>query len=124
MTIEEIIKGLRCCAKNDLDACKECPAMYDKCDQLYTKAADLLSAQQAGRLVVLPCKPGDTVYRLCGPKGRKHVGERLVTGVSLCGNNSWLILSTTEDWLGKTVFLSRQEAEAALEAQKGGDGHE
>lgn len=62
----------------------------------------------------LPCKPGDTVYRLCGQRGHKYVAERKVTSVALCGDQSWQILTTAHDWLGHTVFLMREEAEAKL----------
>lgn len=69
--------------------------------------------------VVLPCKPGDHVFRLCGTKRSRYVGERIVGAVTLCGNGSWTILSSTHDTLGKTVFLTRAEAEAALAKMKG-----
>ena len=62
----------------------------------------------------LPCKPGDTVYRLCGQRGRKYVAERKVVSVALCGEQSWQILTTAHDWLGHNVFLTREEAEAKL----------
>ncbi len=65
-------------------------------------------ADKAGRLVVLPCKVGDTVYIL----------RRTFDGADVVGE--------TELWwddipqLGKTVFLTREEAEKALEAMKDG----
>ena len=62
----------------------------------------------------LPCKPGDTVYRLCGQRGCKYVAERKVVSVALCGEQSWQILTTVHDWLGHNVFLTREEAEAKL----------
>ncbi len=86
----------------------------------FKRIVELMEAEKDGRLVELPCKIGDTVYRLCDPKSHKYVGERIVASVSLCGNNSWQIMTTTEDWLGKTVFLTREEAEAALKG-RGGD---
>ena len=82
---------------------------------------DILQAEQAGRLVVLPCKVGDHVWA----DGR----EAIVV---------WFFGYKTERYLhaqffdnaehtdipfyeiGKTVFLTREEAEAAL-AQKGGE---
>lgn len=71
--------------------------------------------------VVLPCKPGDHVFRLCGTKKSRYVGERIVSAATLCGNGSWTILSSTHDTLGKTVFLTRAEAEAALAKMDGGE---
>lgn len=66
------------------------------------------------RFVELPCKVGDHVFRLCGTKKTRYVAERIVSSVTLCGNGSWSILSTAYDALGKTVFLTREEAEAEL----------
>ena len=78
-------------------------------------AFEALGAQTALAEPVIPCKPGDTVYRLCGQKGHKYVAARVVISVTLCGGGqSWGILTTTHDWLGKTVFLTREEAEDAL----------
>ena len=75
--------------------------------------AALKEAEDDGRLVVLPCKRGDTVYRLCGPKGIKRIVERPVSSVEFNGSVT-IIHSTADDILGKTVFLTRAEAEKAL----------
>ena len=72
----------------------------------YTRLRELAEADKDGRLVVLPCKVGDTVYIL----------RRTFDGADVVGE--------TELWwddipqLGKTVFLTREEAEKALEAMK------
>lgn len=75
---------------------------------------EAIDTAQAALREQLPCKPGDTVYRLCGQRGHKYVAERKVISVSLCGNQSWQILTTAHDWLGHNVFLTREEAEAKL----------
>ena len=75
--------------------------------------AALKEAKDDGRLVTLPCKRGDTAYRLCGPKGRRRIVERPVTSVEFNGPVT-IIHSTADDVLGKTVFLTRDEAEKAL----------
>jgi hypothetical protein len=72
--------------------------------------------------VELPCRPRDHVFRLCGTKKNRYVGERIVSAVTLCGNGSWTIHSTAADALDKTVFLTREEAEKAL-AKMDGDGN-
>ena len=83
---------------------------------------DLLQAEQDGLLVVLPCKAGSLIY-----VGRRpaiitrffgYVRERYFHAV-FCDENKGIDIPFEE--LGKTVFLTREEAEAAL-AQKGGDG--
>ena len=80
---------------------------------------DLLHAEQDGRLVVLPCKVGDHVWI----DGRDAIvteffgyrSERYFHAVIL-GRNKHIDIPFTE--IGKTVFLNREEAEAAL---KGGE---
>ena len=81
---------------------------------------DLLQAEQDGRLVVLPCKAGNLIY-----VGRRpaiitqffgYVRERYFHAV-FCDKNEGIDIPFEE--LGKTVFLTREEAEAAL---KGGEG--
>lgn len=70
---------------------------------------ELLEADREGRVAVLPCKVGDTVYTLLR---------------TFCGAD---VVGETELWwtdipqLGKTVFLTREEAEKALEAMKDGN---
>ena len=81
---------------------------------------DLLQAENDGRLVVLPCKAGSLIY-----VGRRpaiitrffgYVRERYFHAV-FCDENKGIDIPFEE--LGKTVFLTREEAEAAL---KGGEG--
>ena len=78
----------------------------------------LVKARDEGRQVKLPCKRGDKVWRICGPKGRKFVAERTVLSVTIYEPGQFEIFTNCSDWLGETVFLTRAEAEAAL----GGSG--
>lgn len=80
---------------------------------------EICAAERDGRLVVLPCKRGDTVWRICGPKGRKFVADRQVLSITMYDTGEFGLFTTTFDWLGETVFLTREEAEAALDKQKG-----
>ena len=66
---------------------------------------ELSEADKDGRLVVLPCKVGDTVYIL----------RRTFDGADVVGETE--LWWTDIPQLGKTVFLTREEAEAALEAK-------
>ena len=80
---------------------------------------DLLQAEQDGRLVVLPCKVGDTVWRIIRD-GEPHItrdevrdmyfADDMTPCVELVGGR----VTFTEKF-GKTVFLSRAEAERALQ---------
>ena len=69
---------------------------------------ELTEADKDGRVVVLPCKVGDTVYTLL----RTFDGADVVGEAEL-----WF---TDIPQLGKTVFLTREEAEKALETMKDG----
>ena len=81
---------------------------------------DLLKAENEGRLAVLPCKVGDHVLA----DGREAIvvwffgykTERYLHAQFL-DNAEYTDIPFYE--IGKTVFLTREEAEAAL---KGGDG--
>ena len=83
---------------------------------------DLLQAEQDGRLVVLPCKVGDHVWA----DGREAIvvwffgykTERYLHAQFL-DNAEYTDIPFYE--IGRTVFLTREEAEATL-ALKGGDG--
>jgi len=77
-------------------------------------------ADKAGRLVVRPCKVGDTLFRV-------FAGEILEHKVSnmryLAIQGRWDIDTTpfcsyVESSIGKTIFLTREEAKAALEEMK------
>lgn len=91
---------------------------------------ELAEADKDGRLVVLPCKVGDTVW-ITGSVRRLY-SEKVRT--FFCGDPSYnrgvadngvkMIRTTGCDIpiheFSKTVFLTREEAEKALEAKKDG----
>ena len=72
---------------------------------------DLIKAEQDGRLVALPCKVGDTVYQI----DAERVYESEVKWIIFDCND----IAFDERAIGVSIFLTREEAEAAL---KGGDG--
>ena len=83
----------------------------------------LLAADKDGRVVVLPCKVGDTVWRIVRD-GEPHItrdevrdmyfADDMTPCVELVGGR----VTFTEKF-GKTVFLSREEAEKALQEMEG-----
>lgn len=85
---------------------REAGKVLSSCDISFGRLAELLTADSAGRLVVLPCKVGDTVYIL----------RRTFDGADVVGETE--LWWTDIPQLGKTVFLTREEAEKALEATK------
>ena len=77
----------------------------------FDRLLELADADRAGQLVMLPCKVGDTVYQI----DAERVYESEV---------KWIIfdcddIAFDERAIGGSIFLTREEAEAAL---KGGEG--
>ena len=76
---------------------------------------ELAEADKDGRVVVLPCKVGDTVYLIVTKRAKVYMPEfSFVKKSRLTFLNMERILQD----FGKTAFLAREEAEAALEAMK------
>lgn len=85
---------------------------------------ELAEADKGGRLEVLPCKVGDTVYEVTS---RKTISEYRVKAIRVelfCIFIEWDIVAgfvdksifgVPVDEIGKTVFLTREGAEKALE---------
>lgn len=93
---------------------------------LLNRIRDLAEADKDGRLVVLPCKVGQRVFALLDTD--KHISECEVKQIGM-GNKIGFIglepigargreYGVALNGFGKTVFLTREEAEKALEAKK------
>ena len=101
---------------------REAGKVLSSCDISFGRLAELLTADKGGRLVVLPCKPGDTVYSIFGAEViEKTVGRVIINGYTT--PRIWVDLdcsflsSVTKRWdlgIGKDFFLTREEAEKAL----------
>ena len=86
----------------------------------YTRLRELAEADKDGRVVVLPCKVGDTLFRVFAGEILEHK-VRNMRYLAIQGR--WDIDTTpfcsyVESSIGKTIFLTRDEAEKALEAMK------
>ncbi len=115
--------------------------------KMYRKLAAYEDAEEQGTLLRLPCRVGETVYRICPKCNDKHNGscsgcawENSATahGCQVYGNVgtktlmgcqivpykvSWEYLPSLMEDLGKTVFLTRKEAEQKLEEIQKGEGN-
>ena len=97
-----------------------------------SRLRELAEADKDGHVVVLPCKVGDTVYmierifdidngicdEICARKVIGHGGNNLnqlwlVGSGGIC--NAYIFVSE----FGKTVFLTREEAERAIQEMEG-----
>ena len=88
-----------------------------------SRLREIAEAEKDGRCVVLPCKVGDIVWRIVRD-GEPHItrdevrdmyfADDMTPCVELVGGR----VTFTEKF-GKTVFLSREEAEKALRGMEG-----
>ena len=98
----------------------------------FDRLRELAEDDKGGRVVVLPCQVGDTVYtiehifdidngvcdEICARKVIGHGGNNLnqlwlVGSGGIC--NAYIFVSE----FGKTVFLTREEAERAIQEMEG-----
>jgi len=96
-----------------------------KASEALDRFRQLVKADRDGRLVMPPCKAGDTVYEVTS---RKTISEYRVKAIRVelfCTFIEWDIVAgfvdksifgVPVDEIGKTVFLTSEEAKAALEA--------
>ena len=122
------------CKDNIIDEMKT--AYDEKCVPYMVEATgseaihiiELLQAEAENRLVKLPCAVGDTVYwvtKSCDENGKEKsaIHEGTIISFSLQNDGLWfycryrygLTFGHKIEYFGKTVFLSREEAEKTLE---------
>lgn len=118
---EYVPKGLcsidRLGRADECDICEEyCKKTEDcsKCaiQKCFERLAEYEDLEEQGKLLKLPCAVGDTVYTLNAlPNGKTVIGETTADAF-MCA------LCMLEGRFGKTIFLTAEEAEAALEMMK------
>lgn len=99
-------------------------------DKYYSvdRMLELLKADKDGRLVMPPCKVGDTVWAILGDK--KYACKCMVEFVNIGSLGTIIVLckvaglreqyGVTAASFGKTVFLAKDEAEKALRRAENG----
>ena len=96
---------------------------------------ELAQADREGRCVVLPCKIGDTIYQVDymthgealragvpeknDPRSKRKFGRRKAEYLPLMVREKKMVKSLYSEF-GKSVFLTRTEAEAALRREQDG----
>ena len=108
----------------DHEAAEQLRRLCRDCD--LDRLEKLAEADRDGRVVIPPCKAGDTVYEVTS---RKTISEYRVKAIRVelfCTFIEWDIVAgfvdksifgVPVDEIGKTVFLTREEAAKALEAK-------
>jgi len=94
------------------------------------KLTDYEEAEEQGRLIILTCRPDDTVYNII--PDRNIISELVIRSVQIFKKGvffEWVlvdgihdnIFGFSETQLGKSVFLTRAEAESALREVQGSE---
>ena len=97
--------------------------MYKITRHLAEKLAEYEDLEEQGKLLILPCAVGDTVYRI--NKGKKYpIIPMQVIGIAIRNENELVIQTKDIDddnhnlysktSIGKTIFLTHQEAKGSL----------
>ena len=92
-----------------------------------SRLRELAEADKDGRCVVLPCKVGDTVW--ANLDGMRHPCKCVIEFANIGSHITTIVFSTVDGLreqygvnpssFGKTVFLTREEAEKALQKMEG-----
>ena len=106
--------GFEYCHKENWENCETISDVIDK----LAKYEDL---EEQGRLIKLPCKVGDTVYVIVGKNISVQKIQRATIDsemkIEFCTKRRGFALFN----IGKTVFLTKSEAEAKLKELRGND---
>lgn len=123
-----------------------CIKSAEDCEQLaewLEKSKEYQHLEEQGRLIKLPCKVGDTVHVVTSPFNvfddieydenmKDEVYESYVSSITFyeCGEQYRIYAKATNHFIGayfrecdfgKTVFLTKSEAEAKLKELRGGE---
>ena len=93
--------------------------MRDAEQEGVARLRELAEADRVGRLVVLPCKVGDTIYHTSKVRTSHFENDKII----IDDEGRWKIYEMPFalvhlTYIGKSYFLTREEAEEALEAMK------
>lgn len=106
---------------------KHADSIIERLDKLLAQTDDdvrlrkLTEADRDGRVVVLPCKVGDKLYRVFAGEIFEHrVGSMKYFAIQGRWDiETYPFCPCVESSIGKTIFLTREEAEKALEVKDG-----
>lgn len=85
-------------------------------EDICCKLAPFEDAEEQGLLVIFPCKVGDIFYSIFKSHGIEDLGERKCIGFTDKAILSEFGGIYNFEQIGKTVFLTQEEAEAALKS--------
>lgn len=108
--------------------CNQRMTMRDEVSQRFSLTAkipldrlrEIAEAERDGRCVVLPCKKGDTVWRIVND-ATPHITKDKCLTIMLDNGSMWVDLidnGMNGLYFGQRLFRTRAEAEAALKARE------
>lgn len=102
-------------------ACIKVAKDHEQLAKWFEKFKEYQQLEEQGRLIKLPCKVGDTVYVIVGKNISVQKIQRATIDsemkIEFCTKRRGFALFD----IGKTVFLTKSEAEAKLEELRGGE---
>lgn len=87
---------------------RACEPDCEEIDAVYRKLKDYEDLEEQGRLIKLPCKVGTDIYYILG-----------IPNETPCTIDSCVFELSDIHEIGKTLFLTREEAEAKLKELRG-----
>ena len=103
---------------------------HDDIDRMAIRLAEYEDDLESGKIVRLPCKVGDTVYKIMHVCGKRRAVEFIVSRISISSKEiciyfhkskeSWHEWCTKPHHFGVNVFLTSEEAEAKLKELQNG----
>ena len=104
--------------------CQYCEDKYEYAREVHKRLAELEDKIEQGTLIELPCKVGDTVYKIMHVCGKRRIVQFEVSRISIyekeiCvffhkSKESWHEWCTKPHHFGGNIFLTREEAEKRL----------
>lgn len=97
----------------------EYPDYIQHCEQTMGTEFKCSYFKDKSRFIELPCKVGDTAYYVVGNGDNSRIIEEGLEGFSIIGDKLYVIDECKDFYeVGVEVFLSKQEAEKALEERR------
>lgn len=99
---------------------RACEPDCEEIDEVYRRLKKYEDLEEQGRLIKLPCNVGDTVYVIVG----KNISVQKIQRATIDSEMKMEFCTKRRGFalfdIGKTVFLTKSEAEARLEELRGG----
>lgn len=93
---------------DNIEGCEDCAKEHEQLAEWLTQLKEYQQLEKQGRLIKLPCKVGDDVYYILGiPNKTPCTIDKCTFGLSDINK------------IGKTLFLTKSEAEAKLKELRG-----